>query len=92
MSDDKKVSRLYMTIGIIFVTCLVLSNTVAGKMWAVTDRITLPGAVILFPITYILADIFTEVYGFKKARFIIWTGFGCSFFAVLVYIITIALP
>ena len=92
MSDDKKVSRLYMTIGIIFVTCLVLSNTVAGKMWAVTDGITLPGAVILFPITYILADIFTEVYGFKKARFIIWTGFGCSFFAVLVYIITIALP
>ena len=92
MSEMKKVSSLYMTIGIIFVTCLVLSNTVAGKLWAVTDKITLPAAVVLFPVTYILADIFTEVYGFKKARFIIWTGFGCSFFAVLVYIITIALP
>ena len=54
--------------------------------------ITLPAAVILFPVTYILGDIFTEVYGFKSARSVIWLGFACSFFAVLVYLITIALP
>ena len=81
-----------MVIGIFYVTCLLLSNLVAGKMWAVTESITLPAAVILFPITYIFADVFTEVYGFKKARTIIWLGFGCSFFAVLIYMITVALP
>ena len=90
--EEKKVSKLFMCIGIIYVTCLLLSNLIAGKMWAVTSNVTLPAAVILFPITYIFGDIFTEVYGFKKARTIIWLGFICSFFAVLIYLITIALP
>lgn len=81
-----------MLIGIVFVTCLLLSNLIAGKMWAVTGEITLPAAVILFPLTYILGDVFTEVYGFRKARLIIWAGFACSFFAVLIYLITISLP
>ncbi len=81
-----------MCIGIIFVTCLLLSNLIAGKMWAVTENITLPAAVILFPLTYIIGDVFTEVYGFRKARTVIWLGFACSFFAVLIYLITIALP
>ena len=93
MSDDKKkVSGLFMCIGVLFVTCLLLSNLVAGKMWAVTSDITLPAAVILFPVTYILGDVFTEVYGFRKARMIIWLGFGCTALAVLVYLLTIALP
>ncbi len=81
-----------MGIAVIYVTCLLLSNLIAGKMWAVAGSITLPAAVILFPITYIFGDIFTEVYGFRKARTIIWLGFGCSFFAVAIYLITIALP
>lgn len=92
MNNEKQVSKLFMVIGIVYVACLLLSNLVAGKLWAVTDSITLPAAVILFPITYIFGDIFTEVYGFKKARTIIWMGFACSFFAVLVYLITIGLP
>lgn len=81
-----------MLIGIIYITCLLLSNLIAGKMWAVTGSITLPAAVILFPLTYIFGDVFTEVYGFKNARTIIWAGFGASFFAVLIYMIVIALP
>lgn len=92
MSTEKDVSKLFMCIGIIFVTCLLLSNLIAGKMWAVTADITLPAAVILFPLTYIIGDVFTEVYGFRKARTIIWLGFGCSFFAVIIYLVTIALP
>lgn len=92
MKEEKSVSRLFMCIGIIYVTCLLLSNLIAGKMWAVTGSITLPAAVVLFPLTYIFGDVFTEVYGFKKARFLIWLGFGCSFFAVLIYLLTIALP
>lgn len=92
MQDEKNVSKLFMVIGIVYVTCLLLSNLIAGKMWAVTGDITLPAAVILFPITYIFGDVFTEVYGFKKARTLIWLGFACSFFAVAIYLITIALP
>lgn len=92
MKEKNSVSKVFMIIGIVYVTCLLLSNLIAGKMWGVTDDITLPAAVILFPITYILGDVFTEVYGFKKARMLIWIGFACSFFAVCIYLITIALP
>lgn len=92
MNEKKTVSQLFMTIAVVYVTCLLLSNLIAGKMWAVTSSITLPAAVILFPITYIFGDVFTEVYGFRKARIIIWLGFACSFFAVVIYLLTIALP
>ena len=92
MKDEKTISRLFMCIGVVFIMCLLLSNLIAGKMWAVTENITLPAAVILFPVTYILGDVFTEVYGFRKAKSVIWLGFMCSFFAVMVYLLTIALP
>ena len=85
------VSQRFVVICAIYVTCLLLSNLIAGKMMAI-GTVTLPVAVILFPITYIFGDIFTEVYGFKNARTIIWVGFVCSFLAVVVYMITIALP
>ncbi len=92
MKNNNTVSRCFLIIAVIYVTCLLLSNLIAGKMWAVSESITLPAAVILFPVTYILGDIFTEVYGFKNARTIIWLGFACSFFAVIIYLITIFLP
>lgn len=92
MKERKNVSQLFLVIAVVYVTCLLLSNLIAGKMWAVSDCITLPAAVILFPVTYIFGDIFTEVYGFYKARTVIWLGFACSFFAVAVYLLTIGLP
>lgn len=92
MNESKTVSKMFLGVVVCYVTCLLLSNLIAGKMWAVTESITLPAAVILFPITYILGDVFTEVYGFRKARTAIWLGFVCSFFAVIIYLITIALP
>lgn len=90
--ERKTVSRMFMILCGVYITCLLLSNLIAGKMWAVTSSITLPAAVVLFPVTYIMGDVFTEVYGFKDTRVIIWLGFCCSFFAVLIYMITIILP
>ena len=89
---EELVSKRFVMVAVVYVTCLLLSNLIAGKMWGISENITLPAAVILFPVTYILGDIFTEVYGFRKARTIIWLGFGCSFFAVMVYLLVIALP
>ncbi len=92
MNKEKAmVSKLFAVLGIVYVTCLLISNLIAGKMMAL-GSITLPAAVILFPITYILGDVFTEVYGFKNAKTLIWAGFACSAFAVVVYMITIMLP
>lgn len=89
---EKYVSKIFLALTMVYVTCLLLSNLTAGKMWAVTPDITLPAAVVLFPLTYILGDVFAEVYGFNNTRTVIWLGFICSFIAVVVYMITVALP
>ena len=89
--EQNVVSKVFACLMGLYITCLLLSNLVAGKMMAI-GGVTLPAAVILFPVTYILCDVFTEVYGFRSARTVIWMGFSCSFFAVVVYMITIALP
>ncbi len=90
--SKKKYTGVYVLLGMLFLTCLIVSNLIAGKMWAITDNIIVPASVIFFPVTYILADVFTEVYGFSGARLIIWAGFACNFFAVITYVITILLP
>jgi hypothetical protein len=64
-----------------FVTCLVVSNIIAVKIGAFGPWY-LPVAVILFPIAYIFGDILTEVYGYARARQVIWIGFACNALAV----------
>jgi len=74
-----------------FVGCLLLSNLITGKLIQVFGMVFTAG-LIIFPITYILGDVFTEVYGFSNSRRIIWIGFVCNFFAVLIYLATLSLP
>ncbi len=71
----------------LFVTCLVVSNIIAVKVASFgtlpgLGKLYLPVAVILFPVSYILGDILTEVYGYGPARRVIWTGFACNLLAV----------
>lgn len=66
----------------LFVTTLIVSNIIAVKLISVWSLV-LPAAVILFPIAYIIGDVLTEVYGFARARQVIWTGFFCNLIAVL---------
>lgn len=76
----------------LFVTTLVVSNVIAGKLVAFTPAVVLPAAVILFPLTYILGDVLTEVYGYQRCRRVIWIGFGCNSVAVAAIAIGGALP
>ena len=62
------------------------------KKWRTFFGLTLPAAVVFFPITYILGDVLTEVYGFHRARLTIWLGFFANLFMALVFLITVALP
>ena len=84
-------SPLYYVLSTLFVTSLLLANITAGKM-ANLFGLTLPAAVVFFPITYILGDVLTEVYGFRRARLTIWLGFFANLFMVVVFMITVALP
>jgi uncharacterized integral membrane protein (TIGR00697 family) len=67
----------------VFVTVLIISNIIAVKIGSFGPMF-LPVAVILFPISYIFGDVLTEVYGYARARQVIWTGFECNLLAVVV--------
>jgi uncharacterized integral membrane protein (TIGR00697 family) len=70
---------------------LLVSNLVAQKVCLI-GPFAVSGAVLLFPITYIFGDIFTEVYGFAASRRAIWLGFFGTVLLYLMGAITIALP
>ena len=75
-----------------FTVCLIISNLFATKVFTLGWGINLPGSVIIFPISYILNDCFTEVWGYRKARLVIWTAFAANFAAVLLGQIVVWLP
>ena len=74
-----------------FATCLVVANIIAVKLVDIHGLI-LPAAVVIFPISYIFGDILTEVYGYARARQVIWIGFGCNLLAVVAIWIAGLLP
>ncbi len=75
----------------IFVTSLIVSNIIAVKLFSI-GPVFLPAGVIVFPISYIFGDVLTEVYGYARARQVIWIGFGCNLLAVLAIVASIYLP
>ena len=85
---NKKVSALYMVLAVVFCVCLVASNIFVAKRttWGFT------GGLLVFPISYIIGDVTTEVYGYKAARRIIWMGFFMNFFVVVVGALAAVLP
>ena len=80
-----------MLMAVLFIVCLIASNLFATKVFAM-GSITLPGAVIIFPISYILNDCFAEVWGYRKARLVIWTAFAMNFFVAIMGQIVSWLP
>jgi hypothetical protein len=75
----------------LFVTVLLISNIVAPKFWAI-GWLRISAAQILFPITYIFGDIFTEVYGYSASRRAIWFGFFASAILALLTYICVVIP
>jgi len=73
--------RWYPSVVAFFATTLVVSNIIAVKIFDFFG-LSLPAAVILFPLAYITGDVLTEVYGYARARQAIWIGFGCNLIAV----------
>ena len=80
-----------MLLGIVFCTCLIISNLLAAKIFML-GSLALPAAVIIFPVSYIINDCIAEVWGFRRARFIIWTGFAMNFLVAALGQIAVFLP
>ena len=70
-----------MLFSILFCVCLIAANILETKQISVLG-ISLTGGLIVFPISYIINDCVCEVWGYQKARLLIWTGFAMNFFFV----------
>lgn len=88
---QKTVSLPFMLLGILFNVCLVASNLLETKVIQI-GPITATAGLIVFPISYIINDCIAEVWGFKKARLIIWSGFAMNFLTIGFARLAIALP
>lgn len=87
----KQVSIAYMVSGLLFTTCLIIANIVAQKYIKIGTLETTAG-LLIFPISYIVNDVIAEVWGYKKARLIIWYGFLMNFLVVLIFQFSIMAP
>lgn len=83
--------KKFIILSILFCICLVASNLFEVKIFQL-GQLTLTGGFLIFPISYILNDCLTEVYGYRNARFVIWTAFAMNAFVVLSAQLVRALP
>lgn len=91
MKKENLVSVPFMVLGIVFCVCLVAANLLETKVVQL-GPIAVTAGLIVFPVSYIINDCIAEVWGFRKARFIIWMGFLMNFFVVALGQIAIAIP
>lgn len=84
-------SKFFLYIAILFVAVLMVSNTVATKLFQL-GPFFFTGAIMIFPISYIFGDILTEVYGYRASRRIIWAGFASIIVMSVVYYLVQLLP
>lgn len=87
----EKVSVPFMLLDILFNVCLIAANLLETKVIQV-GSLTVTAGLLVFPISYIINDCIAEVWGFKKARLIIWSGFAMNFFVVALGLIAVAIP
>ena len=77
-------STRFLVMATSLIVCLITSNFFVPRLWQVGGLpLQLSGAVLLFPVSYILNDCITEVYGYRKARLVIWLAFLLSAFVAL---------
>ncbi len=74
-------SPWFVLVVAVFITSLITANIIAVKPVAIFGLL-LPAAIIIFPISYIVGDVLTEVYGYRQARRVIWLGFACNLITV----------
>ncbi|MBW6522628.1 queuosine precursor transporter [Sphingomonas sp. RHCKR47] len=89
--------RFYDLVMAAFVAILLLSNVLgAGKVAVVTLPLIgewpFGAGILFFPVSYVIGDVLTEVYGYARARRVIWVGFAATVFMALMAWVVVALP
>lgn len=78
---NKNVSVLFMLFSVLFCVCLITANVLETKQISF-GPINITGGLLVFPVSYIINDCVCEVWGYRKARLLIWLGFMMNFLFV----------
>ena len=89
---EPRFSLTFLLLSSLFCICLIISNLIEIKTIDVGSFFTITAGVIVFPISYILNDCIVEVYGFRKARLMIWMGFAANLLVSFFLQVAILLP
>ena len=89
--EKSMVSVLFMQFSIVFTVCLIASNILETKQM-VFGPLHLTGGLLIFPISYIVNDVVCEVWGYRRASILIWTGFLTNFAFMMIACIADAIP
>ena len=89
---DKRYSFLQLLLTVVFTVALLLSNIIVNKQISLPFGASTVGSVILFPLTYILSDVFSEVYGYRWSRITCYMAFGLNVLMALVFELVLVLP
>ena len=90
-SNNQQVSVLFMLYCILFCVCLIAANVLEIKQIAL-GPLSLTGGLLVFPVSYIINDCVCEVWGYARARMLIWTGFAMNFLFVMFASLADAIP
>jgi len=92
LRNIKNISFVQMVLTLLFVVVLLVSNVITSKQVLLPGGIVMTGAVFIFPITYILSDVFSEIYGYRWSRLTCYMGFAANLFMVIVFSLVIITP
>ena len=92
MAPPRRAYRYYDLVMAAFVTVLLCANLIGASKLATVFGFTFGAGVLFFPISYVFGDILTEVYGYARARKVVWAGFGALLFASAMSAIVLAFP
>ncbi len=92
MKKTNNISFLQLVLTLLFVVSLLISNIITSKQVLLPFGIVMTGAVFIFPITYILSDLFSEIYGYRWSRLTCYMGFAANLFMVIVFSLVIVTP
>lgn len=88
---EARYSGLFVAVAATFVACLITANVVSAKLIDVGGMVLAAG-IVVFPLSYVIGDVLTEVYGYSAARRVIWLGFGANLLFVVAAAVAGILP
>jgi uncharacterized integral membrane protein (TIGR00697 family) len=92
MMGKEKHSNIFVLLNVVFTATLLISNVLATKQTELAPWLHSNGGMVTFPVTYILSDVFSEVYGYKASRRVTWMAFAISVYMALASQAAIRLP